>query len=627
VFVGLFNNVYAQQDVDFHINSHYLAGQKIVKVYKNELSPVIWALSDNNKIYKINSSTGTVDDLSAQFSAFSNMKFIDIVCLDDQKLFIATNSTEILILFNGTISRLGTLNGIIGNINSIGLRSKTNYFSGYDPVNSLFIATDRGFGNLDIDQNILNFFASNNPARVYETNYRTNMYDVGRTRPSYNTELLPVTAVGIVSISDFYIRKDGLYGTPNTAVYSHEDLRLEGQANFYMYAYWGSENGLFAIKVYNSQSDNLIKHFLDNIKVNKVNNILGLTSLGQQYYKNNLLVGTEKGLFFSSSTSRSLTTPDLFLTHLDALGNVNINDIRIDIRSISQTIPLVDCEEGAWLGTDDGLYFIRADYGAYWDPQQQLSAIQFKDNSQTTSELEICSGAAVKGIVNSTFGTNNIQWYKDGAQLPTEINTELTITQAGEYHAVLYDPCANIHIQTNRLKVSVTSAPVFTFNYPDVIQNCAGTTAELKIDANNTAYQYRWYKDGVLNGNTSVIQNATQNGTYKAEISACNGTWVATKEVQVKFIDLQQPVITASQASYCSGDQAQLSTNVPLSATYTINWYRNGTIISDNTDKTTLTTNITGSYTVSVNSNIISCSKISQGYNLIFNPSPMLVLY
>ena len=624
VLVGFFSKVHAQQDVDFQVNSHFLAGKKIIKVYKNELSPIIWVLADNNQVYKLNSSTGLINDLSAQFSAYGNLKFIDIACLNDQKLFIATNSTEVLMMFNGTVSRIGAVNGLIGTINSIGLKSNTSYFRGSNPNNNLFIATDRGFGNYNIDQNTLDFFVSTNPARIYEVNYRGIMYDVGDTRPSYNTQLLPVTVVGTVGIPTFYIRKDGLYGTPNTAIYTHENLKLEGSSNFYMYAYWGSENGLFANKIYNSQSDDLIKHFLSNIKVNKVNNILGLTSFGEQYYKNNLLIGTQVGLYFSASTSRSLTTPDLYLTHLDALGNISINDIRTDIRRISQTNPLINCEEGAWLGTDDGLYYIKADYGAYWDPQQELSAIQFKNYPQTTSELEVCSGTEVRGVVNYTFATNNIQWYKDGAQLPAESNNELIITQTGVYYAVLYDPCSNIHVETNHLKVSITSAPVFTFNYLDVIENCAGTATALKIEADNPAYQYRWYKDGVLNGNISATQNVTQNGIYRAEISACNGTWVTTKEVQVKFTDLQQPAITASKTSYCAGEQAQLITNVPVSNAYTINWYRNGTIISSNTNQTTLLTDVAATYTVSANNNNISCSKTSLDYTLIFNAIPTL---
>jgi|GEM_PF-4792462 len=74
---------FCQQDVDFYVTDHYLAGNKILKVYKNVSSTYVFALAVNNKIYRVNINTKVVVDLSSEFASYNYFQFNDIVSPDE----------------------------------------------------------------------------------------------------------------------------------------------------------------------------------------------------------------------------------------------------------------------------------------------------------------------------------------------------------------------------------------------------------------------------------------------------------------------------------------------------------------------------------------------------------------
>jgi hypothetical protein len=67
------------QDVDFHLNAHLLNGQKIIKVRRDFHDTYLWALGPNNQVFRINGTTLAVEDYSAQFAAFNNLQFVDVM--------------------------------------------------------------------------------------------------------------------------------------------------------------------------------------------------------------------------------------------------------------------------------------------------------------------------------------------------------------------------------------------------------------------------------------------------------------------------------------------------------------------------------------------------------------------
>jgi gliding motility-associated-like protein len=393
--------------------------------------------------------------------------------------------------------------------------------------------------------------------------------------------------------------------------------------------YWGNDKGMFQIKGDGSSyARGVFKHYLNNIQVNKITSIYGLTAFGNGHaffdagiIKENMLVGTDHGLYYSTAMydyyEDNNQLSKFSLNHFDELGNVRVNDISVYPKSTKEPV----CEDGFWLATDNGLYFIKPDYAAALN-NQQAKLISFENEAYDLALKRICEGSEAHLLADQyNDGNTAIQWYRNRQELPGESGVELVTAKAGDYYAVLYDPCQNFHFESNHLKVEVISAPVFSFNYPDHKQYCG--ISELKLETDySQAYQYRWYKDGELLDKTDNFLLVRENGTYKVEVSACDGTWVSSKETGVEFINLPQPEIAADKFTYCEGETAHLYAGVPSDDNYSINWYLDGVLLTAKTQMQTIDVVQSGSYTVKLMAKNSDCFKVSAAATLSFAPSP-----
>jgi hypothetical protein len=65
---------YSQQDVSFHLNAHFFAGKKILKIKRDFYDPYLWVLAQNNEVYRVNTLTQVIDNYTTTFSAYSNLQ-------------------------------------------------------------------------------------------------------------------------------------------------------------------------------------------------------------------------------------------------------------------------------------------------------------------------------------------------------------------------------------------------------------------------------------------------------------------------------------------------------------------------------------------------------------------------
>lgn len=639
-----FFDVRGQQDMDLHLTSTFLSGKNIIKVKRNFYDPYLWVLAEHNEVYRINSITKTVDDFTSTFSAYNAYQFIDIAGRSADTVYIATNSPDIIEYKKGVFRKIGPADGVPGIVNSIGIDYTGSYLAdnsvgmgGRWEANSLLIGTNNGMCHYDYKTGLMLPYSSHVPARVFETTYRSEMFS-DLEFGTYDDDAIQYPAIeltdntygGFLWYGPHNNYGNNLYAAYYTDGVVKDDQLYTSLIGIFINQYWGTENGLFQNnRVYSRHSSMAQMHYLDGIKTNKITSILGLRAFGTSYdaglIKENLLVGTDEGLYFSNSGYQKFTPGPLnkySFFHYDALGNTVINDICVNATSYTKPV----CEDGIWVAAVNGLYLLTPDFGPYVDPATTLNAAQFEGQSFQVHEMEICDNTTITAyIAPYTFSGEALQWYRNGQELPNESHNKLTITQSGEYYAVLYDPCSTVHFESNRLKVKVVSSPVFAFNYANHIDFCEGNTATLKTD-DNPVYQYRWYTNGTLNGNQTAILNVTQNGKYKLEVSACNNNWVGTNEVEVNFITIAQPVITANKPVYCAGDNATLSINFNNDGNYTIQWYKDGVPISASTNKTAIIVSEAGNYTVGISSNLTTCSKTSGIFNLAFEQPPAITI-
>jgi gliding motility-associated-like protein len=621
-----------KQDLTFHLTTQILRGKIILKVKWDISDPYLWVLAKNNEVYRVNTTTLAVDDFSSKFAAFSDQQFIDIAGLNQDSVWLASRSKLIQCL-KGVAGLSSLTDNVKYPINSIEIPSFSYY------TNGLLIGTDLGGYFYQFNDNSFHLAGTGGPFKIFGSTYRRLIYSDYSSASSFDiTKQVPVI------VSDFGTRyyrsflQGGIFGstlTTNTAFYSNSDLiGIQYNSNIF----WGNSNGMF--QVWNNPNGSYgtvpFKQSLNGITVNKITDIYGLTSIrntdinNRILNKENLLIGTSHGFYFSTSLFGNIGVnelTDFSLFHFDGLGSLPVNDICVTGTAKAWLDITTGCENEVWLGTNDGLCLLIPDYGKYLDTSEKVWAAYFDlpdlPYPDTLFSTKICAGSSIDLKVSPASVNNNlIQWKKDGTDIPGATSATLTVKDSGDYNAVLYLQCENVHVETNHLKVQVISGPVFSFNYPDKIQYCDSASTELKTD-NTPGYRYRWYSNGVLNGTNTYKYTVTQSGKYKVEVSACTDNWVSSKEVEVDLVNLPVPAITADKPQYCAGETATLSLNTLSDPSYTINWYEDGSIISADQDKTIIPVTTGGKYTVTLSSTMASCTKTSVPQQIVFTPAPV----
>jgi gliding motility-associated-like protein len=614
-------------------------GQKVLKAKRDFNDPYLWVLAANNQVYRVNSVTFAIVNYTAAFAAYSNLQFIDIAGRSQDTVFIATNSPNVVQYAAGTLSLIGGAQGLPDTVTSVGV-DYTGRLQGviYDTFGHvLLIGTNGGLYRYNMSTGGLVFASDKSYSKVFEATYRKDVFS-GFGSDTYG-DTVSYAAIECNIPYTIYGSYDWLGGAEFgkkliTSLFVPSAFSdyyyVNNSANF-----WGTETGMSQNNANNSYSTQYASaHYLNNIQVNKITDIFGLTSFGDltnygypELIKQNLLIGTVNGLYFTASIFDNYNAingygtglRNVTLFHYDPLGTVNINDICVN--ATGEVQPAI-CENGVWVSADNGLYYLQPDYGAYLG-SQQLDAIGFENQPGTLTTLDLCAGDTAKAVVfSSAYTGNSIQWYKNGTELPGASVDSLAITTPGTYSTVLYDPCSGLHLQSNSLQVNVITSPVFTFNYPAVIPQCGNNPDTLNVTY-NPGYRYRWYTNGALNGDTTSSLVVTQSGAYYVEVSACTNSWVPSSQVQVNMITLPVPVITPGKTEYCAEDTATLSAGVPYSSAYTFNWFLNGTSVTTGNGQPTLKTLTAGTYTVTITSTAdAACSQTSVAYQLSFVPPP-----
>ncbi len=590
--------VFGQKDMDLHLSHSFLAGKNVLKVKRDFKDPYLWVLTKNNQVYRINSVTMVLDDYSSYFSSFNNLTFIDIAGVSGDQVYVAANSANLIEYKNGAVKQIGVVDGVRGNINSIGVDYTNNYMTNGGPrINkkNLIVATDNGRCHYDYENGVMFPDFAPQPSRIFEATYRAEMFS--NLEFGFGDLTDDVKHYPVIELTGFTIYNSFLWhgvndigNNINTAFYLTGDLYTDAYLSFNsfykMVQVWGTEKGLFANnRGYSYWSGWGYKKFLADKNITKVTSIFGLRAFGEGMLREHLMVGTTEGFYYSTSGYNhyfNANMPDYQFFKYTPLGNVSINDVCVNATSYQQPI----CEDGVWVAAANGLFFLRPDYSPYANQATTIDGIEFNGANAQQTELQFCGAISTKiNVKQYAYNGNSIRWYKDGVEIPGESATTLNVTQTGSYNAIFYDPCTNVNFKTNTLKVTELAAPVFTFNYPDKLAYCSGTTAILKTEA-NVNYKYRWYKNGILQSETTSQINITQNGKYKLEVSACENGWVASKEVEVAFIKTPSPTISADKASFCNGETALLKSNIALNTDniigwqpYTYRWYKDDGLI------------------------------------------------
>lgn len=164
--------------------------------------------------------------------------------------------------------------------------------------------------------------------------------------------------------------------------------------------------------------------------------------------------------------------------------------------------------------------------------------------------LSFCTGSST--VLSATPGASSYQWYKDGALLPGQTNTSITVTSPGNYNCMFSDLCG-----TDSLPASLT---VQEKALPSVVISgansfCSGSSIILTGSGGGTS---QWYKNGVaIVGQTTSSITVNSPGLYnmtKTNTNGCSDSAAVGKLVLVN----PKPVLTviAARNLKCNSDNS-----------------------------------------------------------------------
>lgn len=214
----------------------------------------------------------------------------------------------------------------------------------------------------------------------------------------------------------------------------------------------------------------------------------------------------------------------------------------------------------------------------------------------------------------------NYSWLYNGATLPGETNSTLTLTnvvlsQSGDYQASVINGTGSDLSSIAVLTVFGSgggSPPTFTLQPVSEVVNVGDTVTFTTASSGSSPRTYQWQFNGiVLPGETAatlILENVqpNQTGVYKALVSNDFGSEVSEPAALI-VMEPGEPVIVEEPNSQIVdvGDAAEFSVTVTGEAPFTFQWYRDGAQVPGATSTMLALTDVqladAGGYQVFVN--------------------------
>jgi hypothetical protein len=241
--------------------------------------------------------------------------------------------------------------------------------------------------------------------------------------------------------------------------------------------------------------------------------------------------------------------------------------------------------------------------------------------SVQSGTLLLCgTGAQVVLASNISPSTSaTLQWYKDGTAIAGATSTTYAATTGGSY-LVRRINVANICYSTSNAQVAVSGGslpPAPTANVQSGDLLLCGTGAQVTLQstvAPSASSTLQWFKNGIsISGATAQTYVANSAGAYTVKrvyvSSGCASSSNSVSVVQGGSLP-SAPSISSPTSVICSGaGTITMTSNQAPSATVSLQWYKNGVLVSGATAQTYAAVSV-GSYTVKKLSTTGGCASL-----------------
>ncbi|RDB06556.1 3-coathanger stack domain-containing protein [Runella aurantiaca] len=174
-----------------------------------------------------------------------------------------------------------------------------------------------------------------------------------------------------------------------------------------------------------------------------------------------------------------------------------------------------------------------------------------------------CSSVYLGVSIFLSGGTNNYQWFRDGAPIPNATSSSFEAYESGDYYVKVTNAAANYVDSSAVQTITLLAAPV-TVTSPNTVLCGSNTSVVLTATTSTTGGTWQWYKSGVpISGAVSATYTATTTGNYQAEYS--KGGCTASGSINVNNYN------TATLTTMSGGSSQVIApgTTAQLKATFT----------------------------------------------------------
>ncbi len=225
------------------------------------------------------------------------------------------------------------------------------------------------------------------------------------------------------------------------------------------------------------------------------------------------------------------------------------------------------------------------------------------DSPILEGDTQFCAGENT--VLSTNYEADNYAWYYNGTLIDTNQNTQIEVSQAGNYQVIAF--VGNCQASSNDLLLSVIELPTIELNTDTEITLCEGESTLVEIEGNADAYQWFLDENPIPNATTNSLE-INSSGTYFATASIENCSTTSNSFV----VNIQENPIaqiispTESFIEICQGETVSLTANEGA-ATY--QWTLNGEAIT-NENNSSIEVSESGIYGLIVSNN--NCQSFSE---------------
>ncbi|WP_335966798.1 gliding motility-associated C-terminal domain-containing protein [Galbibacter sp. PAP.153] len=242
-----------------------------------------------------------------------------------------------------------------------------------------------------------------------------------------------------------------------------------------------------------------------------------------------------------------------------------------------------------------------AAFDAFFVPNEELVLNNFQD-------VSLCSTSGATINLDKDVADEYV-WYKNGEILKVTTENKLNVTEPGEYYAEPYYGNCTGTLYSNL--VIVTKGENFEVSIlgGENIQTCANSPVTLEASVDNENYIYAWYKNNEKIGNLpeyaptlEINKDGEGFGVYRLEVTNDGGCTSSSSEVSLlQNKNTIVEIISPLNAVIIGNNKATLSigTNNNIAS---INWYKDGQLMKDGINSSSLTVSQQGEYYAEVSS-------------------------